>query len=376
MDSLFTGGAEYSTLLLIEWLSSHHYNIILVLLKEKVPSYNLSGFRLDGVQIIQMKEVSFSARVFSLNKIIKEYQPELVHSVLMASNFLCRCIRFINHHFIHVESLVNQPYSMERLKDKTLKPWKINVLRCFDKYSQYLTVQHFHANSQSVADHYHKELGIPTTKITVIPRGRAKNQWISQKTSLRSKLNEELGINPDHLVLMNTGRHEHQKGQDLLLEAFRQCKSKSRVMLLIAGREGLQTNKLNELIHTYDLDGNVKLLGHRNDISILLAAADAFVFPSRYEGMPGALIEACAAGLPVICTNLPCMTEVVVPGANAFVTEPENPIDLAVRIDDLMFDKPLRSKMGKKSIELFESKFTLSQIHLQVVSLYLRLLSH
>jgi glycosyltransferase involved in cell wall biosynthesis len=370
MDSLFTGGAEYSTLLLIEWLKLKGHDVSLVLLKDKTPSYDLAKFNLNGVRVVRLSSSSFLSRLLELRKIIIVQKPDIVHSVLTTSNFVSRCVRIFYRKFIHIESLVNQPYSAIRLNDKSLKPWKIKVLKYFDQFSHKHTVQHFHANSVSVAKHYHNEINVSEDKITVIPRGRPENLWLKQKQFLREQLIHNLGIPSDKVIIINTGRHEHQKGHDVLLKAISICKTKNQFFLLIAGREGAKTPELKRLINEYGLSNRVILLGHRTDVPQLLAASDLFVFPSRYEGMPGALIEACAAGLPVICTDLPCMEEVVNKGSNALFITLDNVIELATKIDDMINNNDIRNSMSVKSIDIFHSKFNINQIHQKFAAMY------
>jgi glycosyltransferase involved in cell wall biosynthesis len=132
--------------------------------------------------------------------------------------------------------------------------------------------------------------------------------------------------------------------------------------LLIAGREGKETSKIRQLIDHYGLKDRVRLLGHRTDIPQLLAASDLFVFPSRYEGMPGALIEACAAGLPSVCTDLPCMREVVDETSARFF--PLNGAKaLSHQLDQMLNDASSRTDMGKEALEQFEINFQLERIH-------------
>jgi glycosyltransferase involved in cell wall biosynthesis len=223
-------------------------------------------------------------------------------------------------------------------------------------------VQHFHANSQAVADHYKQAVKVHANKITVIPRGRADNTYIHQKDTLRRQYEAEFNIPADHVWLINTGRHEYQKAHDVLLEALSLLQSKVPHAVLIAGREGKETSKIHQLIDQYNLKDRVRLLGHRTDIPQLLAASDLFVFPSRYEGMPGALIEACSAGLPAICTDLPCMREVVDEHSALFF--PLNDAKaLSIQLDQMLNDASSRTRMGEEALKQFQEKFRLERIH-------------
>ena len=362
IDSLFTGGAEYSTLLWMEWLLEKGYDVRMVLLKLKNPSYNISDFKIDPAKVTILNTNGVFARYKALKQIIQKFNPTVVHSVLNASNFTTRAIRILHGGFKHVESLVNQPYSQERLSDQSLNTFKIRLLQAYDILTQKKGVQHFHANSQAVADHYIQAVKVPSSKITVIPRGRSNNTYIIQKETLRCQYEVEFNIPTDHVWLINTGRHEYQKAHDVLLEALSLLQSKVSYTLLIAGREGKETSKIRQLIDHYGLKDRVRLLGHRTDIPQLLAASDLFVFPSRYEGMPGALIETCAAGLPSVCTDLPCMREVVDETSARFF--PLNGAKaLSHQLDQILNDASSRTDMGKEALKQFQEKFRLERIH-------------
>jgi glycosyltransferase involved in cell wall biosynthesis len=362
IDSLFTGGAEYSTLLWMEWLLEKGVDVRMVLLNSKNPSYNISDFKIDPARVTMLNTKGVYARYKALKQIIQEFKPAVVHSVLNASNFTTRALRIFHGGFKHVESVVNQPYSKERLGDQSLSKFKIRLLQTYDILTQKKGVQHFHANSHAVADHYMQAVKVPANKITIIPRGRAENKYIHQKGTLRRQYEAEFNIPADHVWLINTGRHEYQKAHDVLLEALSLLQSNVSYTLLIAGREGKETSKMHQLIDKYNLKDCVRLLGHRTDIPQLLAASEVFVFPSRYEGMPGALIEACAAALPSICTDLPCMREVVDEHSALFFPLNEAKA-LSHQLDQMLNDASLRTNMGKKALKRFEEKFRLERIH-------------
>ena len=362
IDSLFTGGAEYSTLLWMEWLLEKGYDVRMVLLKPKNPSYKISDFKIDPKRVTMLNTNGVFARYKTLKQIIQKFKPTIVHTVLNASNFTTRAIRILHGGFKHVESLVNQPYSQERLSDQSLNTFKIRLLQMYDILTQKKGVQHFHANSQAVADHYMQAVKVPANKITVIPRGRTDNNYIHQKETLRRQYEAEFNIPDYHVWLINTGRHEYQKAHDVLLEALSLLQSKVPHTLLIAGREGKETEKIHQLIDQYNLKDRVRLLGHRSDIPQLLAAADLFVFPSRYEGLPGALIEACAAALPSICTDLPCMREVV-DGNSANFFPLNDAKMLSIQLDQTLNDASLRTQMGEEALKKFQEKFRLERIN-------------
>ena len=125
------------------------------------------------------------------------------------------------------------------------------------------------------------------------------------------KFKRNLGVNKEDKVFLNVSRLQQGKGHLDLIQAFSQIKE-SNTKLLIAG-EGPQRTTLENEIKKFRIGRKVLLLGYRDDINKILKVSDYFVFPSYYEGLPGALIEAIFAKKPIIFSNIPenreCMPE-------------------------------------------------------------------
>lgn len=120
----------------------------------------------------------------------------------------------------------------------------------------------------------------------------------------RQALRRSVMSDPARTLLIAVGRLTEQKAHDDLLRAFAAARSvDDRLELAIAGR-GAAADRLAALIDELDLTGAVHLLGVRTDVRQLLSASDVFVMSSHWEGLPVALLEAMAAGLPVVSTDV------------------------------------------------------------------------
>jgi glycosyltransferase involved in cell wall biosynthesis len=369
LNSLYTGGAEFSTLSFYGWLLKKGYHVKVVCLKKASPQYDPAQFGFNEVTFISSH--SFVSRVKNLNRIIKEVKPQLVHSVLFDANLLTRFSRISTGGFIHIESLVNEMYSSFRLADPNVTRLKLEGYRLLDRITQSVGVDYFHANGVSVAEHYQQKLGISSKRITIIPRGREKNSWVGNvenKARIRAKF--ETG---DRLLIINVARHEFQKGHDVLINAIHQLENKKNIQVVLVGREGKQTPTIKKKIEDYQLQDCIKLAGHRNDVSALLAAADIFVFPSRFEGLPGALIEAAAAGLPIICTDIPNNREVAVENVNALFFPVDDSRMLREQLNRLINMSELRREFGGESLKHFNKHFLIEQVHQRMEKLLLEL---
>jgi glycosyltransferase involved in cell wall biosynthesis len=92
----------------------------------------------------------------------------------------------------------------------------------------------------------------------------------------------------------------------------------------------------------------------------LFLSTDIFVLPSYYEGQPVVILEALAAGLPIVCTNCGAMDSAVRDGWNGFFVSPASPDELARRLNELVEDEEARRAMGERSRRLYEENFTIS----------------
>jgi glycosyltransferase involved in cell wall biosynthesis len=369
LNSLYTGGAELSTLSFYHWLRKKDHDIKLVCVKKAAPSYDPADFGFQDAEYL--KGNSFLGRLMEFNAIVNVFQPHLVHSVLFNANMIGRMSRVQKRNFIHLESLVNEMYSSQRLSDPHITRMKLEGYRLLDKITQRWGVDHFQANGHSVANHYQKKLGISSERICVINRGRPVNPFVGDPEN-RNQVRATL-LTGDRLLILQVGRHEFQKGQDVLVDAVaRLGEWRDKIQVVLVGREGNLTSLIKEKIAAHQLEKCVQLVGHRKDVSELLAAADIFVFPSRFEGLPGALIEAEAAGLPIICTDIPNNREVADENVNALLF----PVNDAQRLADCikqLAHLPLSVRMGKESLRIFKERFGLEKIHQQMEQLFNRL---
>lgn len=153
--------------------------------------------------------------------------------------------------------------------------------------------------------------------------------------------------------VMGLGRLSYEKGFDLLIRAFaRVAAQHGRWTLQIVG-DGEQRPRLEELVEQLGLQARVQLPGWSEQPEVLLAQADLFVLPSRYEGFPNALLEAMASGLPVIsfaCASGP--REIIRPDVDGLLVPAEDVEALAAALDRLMADAAQRERLARRAGEV------------------------
>ncbi|WP_299987972.1 glycosyltransferase family 4 protein [uncultured Pontibacter sp.] len=379
IDSLYTGGAEISSLQLMSYLKSKGHAVKLCKLQDRIPEYDPSDFGLTN-ETITLNGKYLIEQVTGIVNLIKEFKPDVVHSVLFKSNIRTRLAKAI-FNFLHVESLVSCPYDNVRLRDPKINKLGFYVYKYMDKMLVTKGVDYCIAITEQVKRHYNNELRIPGKKIGVISRGREVNEFKSIEKSCREDIVTQLGIDKESVLLIHVGRQEYAKGHLIFLKALTDIyKKKSEVWrgikVLFCGREGNETSAILDYLsqHPY-LSENIYWLGHRSDIPKLLVSSDLFVFPSLYEGLGGALIEAQAAGLPIICSDLPVFSEVVVDKVNALMFPIGNEIELSKQLVKLVQDAALRESMSKRSLENFNNKFNLRKINEETLKFYQQIIS-
>lgn len=117
-------------------------------------------------------------------------------------------------------------------------------------------------------------------------------------------------------------------------------------------------------------EGVVEWLGHRPDVAGILADAHIACLPSYREGLPKALLEALAAGRPIVTTDVPGCREVVIDGENGFLVPPRDPAALADALEKLIRDKALREQFGRRGREIAEAEFGMEKVNETTLALY------
>jgi glycosyltransferase involved in cell wall biosynthesis len=169
------------------------------------------------------------------------------------------------------------------------------------------------------------------------------------------------------------------KGVLEFVEAAQQLKQKGlRARFAIAGTPdpGNPASIALEQIDSWKASGFVEVWGWQSDMPAALAKADIFCLPSYREGVPNALLEACACGLPIVTTDVPGCRDVVTHDVNGFLVPPQNSQMLATAIEALLNDQVLRDKMGHTGRQIALEKFSLDKIIEQTLLVYQKALSH
>jgi glycosyltransferase involved in cell wall biosynthesis len=236
-------------------------------------------------------------------------------------------------------------------------------------------VRRFHAVTEEVADVMAGRLRVRRERIDVVPRGRDPRSFGDRDPVRASAARARLSIPADAPLVVSVARHEYQKGLDVLLRATAEVLAHiPKLRVVVVGRPGNQTAELERMRDELGLGRVVTLAGTRDDVLDVLAAADAFVLPSRWEGHSGALVEAMAMRTPIVVSDIAAFREVLGSGAGLFAAVGDRGA-LAAAIRATLADAPAAAARTEAARREFETRFTLDASVNGMLKFYERALS-
>jgi glycosyltransferase involved in cell wall biosynthesis len=326
--------------------------------------------REQGFPVEVLAGRSLTSRVRALRRKVQSETPDLVHATLfnacLATRFAC-----VGLDVARLDSLVNTSYDPVRTVQLRIPPWKLRGVRMLDAATARHLGGSFHAITETVRDEAIEVLGIPADRITVIPRGRSALALGERTPERRQAARGRLGLVTDVPVLLNVGRQDSQKAQVELVRAFARVRNQAPgAVLLIAGREGDASQRVRAAIAEHGLMDAVRLLGHRDDVADLYVASDLFVFPSHYEGLGSAIIEAMALGAPVIGSDAPAIREVLGDGRYGVIVPRGDVEALSRAVVATLNDEDRREALRRSARTRFEQVYELGSVVAATVGLY------
>lgn len=298
------------------------------------------------------KRVTYQWR---LTRILRAERVQALHVHHATALILCG----IPARLAGVKRLVMSEHGLHQLKDNR------RYRRSAAFYCQFATS--ITAVEPGQVQYFHNELGVPARKLHYVPNGvRLPTRTAQRVTQAR----QALGLQDGSFAFFFVGRLAPEKDLGTLIEAFAQLPSEvaERSRLYLAG-DGDQRASLVAHCAALNLDNRVTFLGARSDVPDLLMAADAFVMSSRTEGLPMAMLEAMAAGVPCVATAVGGIPELLA-NDRGLCVPPANPTLLAAAMAQLAGSPQLREKLVANAMATLRSRFDLDA----VVDEYLRLL--
>jgi len=283
-----------------------------------------------------------------LVRLVRAWRPDVLHSHMVHANLMARVLRVITPVPVMV-STIHNIYEGGRLRMAAYR--LTNAL-----------VDHVTIVSQAAADRFVRERIVPESLLTVIPNGVDTEQFRRIPRDVGHSLRQSLGLEGE-FVWLAVGRFEIAKDYPNMLRGFALVRERfPQATLLLVGRGSLQS-ETERLAQSLDLGSGVRFLGVRDDVVQVMSAADGYVMSSAWEGMPMVLLEAAAAGLPIVTTRVGGNHEVVRDGESGFVVPPRDHEALGRAMLQLMeLSETERRSMGDRGREIIRAHYGLNRV--------------
>ena len=186
----------------------------------------------------------------------------------------------------------------------------------------------------------------------------------------KNEKREEIGVHADDFVLLSVGELIPRKNHEVVIRALSVLKQRdnlNHIEYVICGRGAYEAD-LKKLAEGLDVADHVHFLGYRNDISEICNCADLFVFMSHQEGLPVALMEAMACGLPVVCSNIRGNTDLIEDGVTGFLAN-NTPEEVAEAISEMKNNTALRNRVASAALHKIK-QFDLSSVEDEMSKIY------
>ncbi|RIK10018.1 MAG: hypothetical protein DCC49_04385 [Acidobacteria bacterium] len=266
-----------------------------------------AGFEVESLNLSRARAAVGAP---ALLKAIRQYKPDIVQTYLFGGNTAGR----------PAARLAGVPVVVSGYA--STDPWMRPHHIAADMTSAKFATAHL-ANAEAVADSVVRRCKVPRASIEVVHTGRPIPDTPARHAA-----------RPDGTVVgIAAGRVHRAKGYDVLIEALAQADSRIRIKVAGSGpivHGGLSAiQELEDAAERAGVADRIEFLGVRDDINALMAEGDFHVLPSRWEGLPGVLIEAMAMGLPSVASAVGGVSEALVDSKTGFLTEPGDPTSLA-----------------------------------------------
>jgi glycosyltransferase involved in cell wall biosynthesis len=335
-----------------------------------------------GVAVISLK--CQSAReipkgVRRLRAWLRANRPDVIHSHLWAANIIGRIAGRITG--IPVVSSVHNP-------DHEPQAWadgaevsllKRQTAKALDRWTANLGSDRLIAVSNYVRESARRDLHFSLDSIDLVYNPVDSDLFKTPVEKNRTELWRDWGLPPQSFVLLNVARVSPQKGLLYALRALPAIIGRFPLVHLVS--VGATTDpqwplQLEREAESLGVKDHFHMLGAQRNVMDFLRACDVFVFPSLYEGLGIALMEAMAAGCVCVASNTGPIPEVIQDGTDGILVPPADPAALAHAVCDLLGDPGLRSQLGTAATQKMASKFQPEESAKRLVEIYQSVVEH
>lgn len=353
ISGLEIGGSETQLLRILPALQKYHTNEVCC-----VRGHGPIGKQLEekGVPVhyLDFKGFSDISVIKRFYTIVQRFSPDILVTYLIHADLYGRIFGKI----FGIKKIVSS-------KRGALLQWE--WLSNIDRLTKFM-VSHYLVQTKSAQKEWMGRLNLPSSKFSIIPNGM---ETATFKLSIEKRKEKELlHIKPSSFVITCVARLRRGKGHEVLLESFESLyKNNKNISLLLVG-DGEREHELKNQIENYASKNDIYFLGNRSDVPLILALSDLFILPTEGEGMSNAIMEAMAAGLPIITTDIPENKDLIKENQTGIFFPVANSKVLLEKTTLLLENARLREQLGRNAQKEAQENYDVGKIALKFSELY------
>lgn len=364
VDSLNIGGTETQAVELARRMDPQTYEVTLACLRKEGPLLDLlNGSAVNVVEFRPKGGIDSPRGLYQLARMVaylRRGKFDVVHAHDLWSNMMG----------VVAGKLAGVPVVITSQRDLSHGDWyqgsrKKWLRRAQNASSAVVT------NARMIREGLVSQEGLTADKVRVIYNGVDLERFVTSP-SVRARLFS--GMERAKLIVLVGNMHTDVKGQPTLIAAASEIMSRFPQARFVLVGDGEKRKEFEAAADTAGVAASFMFLGRRNDVADILSACDIAVLPSAAEGMPNAVLEYMAAGLPVVANAVGGNLEVIADGATGLLVPPGNPTALAQAVSRLLGDEVLALRLARKGRELVQQRFSFERLTREVGALYEELL--
>lgn len=349
ITKLELGGAQENTLFTVKNLDRNRFVPILITGNEG--TLLEEAFKLDEVKIHlvpqllrEISPIKDLAAIYTIYKILKETRPEIVHTHSSKAGIIGRWAAYLAGVPIIIHSI--HGFGFHESQGKVTRRLFIILERLTSMITdRFIVVSRENIKKGERFKIFRKE------RVRLIRSGIDMPRFRDPVVD-RNAIKKGLGLDPDLPLVGMVACLKPQKAPlDFIMMASQVRQRFPSVNFIIVG-DGELRDEVTEMISRLDLNAQMVLAGWRRDIPEIMKSLDIFVLTSRWEGLPRVILEARAAGLPIVATRVDGSQEVIIDTVNGYLVEPGDVKGMAERVIRLLSDPVMARMMGRAGQDL------------------------
>ncbi|MFL6447011.1 MAG: glycosyltransferase [Bryobacteraceae bacterium] len=361
ITTLTFGGAETQVVRLATELKSRNWDVAVACMI--APSSHTAVLKQHGVPVYSLgmrRGMPDPRALLRLAKLIREFNPDVIHAHMVHANLLGRFTRLI----CPMRVLICTAHNLRETSEKGGPTWHKELLyRVTDFLADRTTII-----CNAAYERYLQTKAVPPGKLQMIPNGVDTDKFAPSE-EIRHRTRKDLNLHDSGFIWLAVGRFVEQKDYPNLFSALARL-PEGNWRLLIAGNGPLESS-LKNMVADLALTDRVQFVGTRENMENLFKACDAYVMSSCFEGLSMALLEAAATGLAAVVTDVGGNRDLVLDGKTGYVVPPDNSQALAAAMTRLM-DLPAaeRQELGLSARRHCIEKYRFQTVGEEWVRLY------